>query len=103
MARPALSSEPTRRLLQALLSDLDGWRYGYDLSKETALKSGTLYPLLIRLEARGLLETRWEQAEAGRPPRHMYRLTPNGADAARALLREATAAQLSPRRAPQGA
>ncbi len=37
------------------------WRYGYDLSKETGLKSGTLYPLLIRLSDQGLLEAEWRQ------------------------------------------
>lgn len=71
----------TRSLLAALLSAVggDGWRHGYDLSRETGLKSGTLYPLLIRLTDRGWLETRWEDSpEPGRPPRHLYRLTAEG-------------------------
>jgi PadR family transcriptional regulator PadR len=38
----------------------------------------TLYPILMRLAERKLLETSWEPAEIGRPPRHMYRLTPEG-------------------------
>jgi DNA-binding PadR family transcriptional regulator len=54
------------------------WKYGYDISRSTALKSGTLYPILIRLADRKLLETRWENPEAGKPPRHMYRLTATG-------------------------
>ncbi|WP_236621576.1 PadR family transcriptional regulator [Asticcacaulis benevestitus] len=55
------------------------WRYGYDLSKETGLKSGTLYPLLIRLHDQGLLEAEWRPAaKPGRPPRHAYRLTSAG-------------------------
>ncbi|MFZ0414339.1 MAG: PadR family transcriptional regulator [Candidatus Acidiferrales bacterium] len=63
------------------------WRYGYDLSRETALKSGTLYPILMRLEKRGWLETRWTQAAGvGRPPRHMYRLTSDGLSCARAMM-----------------
>ena len=67
----------TRSLLAALTGD--GWRHGYDLSRETGLKSGTLYPLLIRLTERGWLETRWEDSpEPGRPPRHLYRLTAEG-------------------------
>lgn len=67
----------TRALLTALTGD--GWRHGYDLSRETGLKSGTLYPLLIRLTERGWLETRWEDSpEPGRPPRHLYRLTAEG-------------------------
>jgi len=54
------------------------WKYGYDISKSTGLKSGTLYPILMRLAERKLLETRWETLEAGKPPRHMYKLTVGG-------------------------
>ncbi|MCI0747245.1 MAG: PadR family transcriptional regulator [Verrucomicrobia subdivision 3 bacterium] len=55
------------------------WRYGYDLCQQLDLKPGTLYPILIRLTDRGLLETTWEtNAPPGRPPRHMYRLTAHG-------------------------
>ena len=49
----------------------------------TGLKSGTLYPILMRLKERGWLETRWEVVENGKPPRHMYRLTPDGLELAR--------------------
>jgi PadR family transcriptional regulator, regulatory protein PadR len=60
------------------------WKYGYDISRDTGLKSGTLYPILMRLADRALLETRWEvPEEAGRPPRHMYRLTATGLQLAR--------------------
>ena len=51
------------------------WKYGYDISRNTGLKSGTLYPILMRLAERRLLETSWETAEIGKPPRHRYRLT----------------------------
>ena len=52
------------------------WRHGYDIARETGLKSGTLYPILIRLADRGLLEACWEDEQpAGRPRRHLYRLT----------------------------
>jgi len=55
------------------------WRHGYDLIAQSGLKSGTLYPLLMRLEAAGQLEARWEESPiAGRPPRHVYRLTDAG-------------------------
>ena len=55
------------------------WQYGYELSKETGLNSGTLYPLLIRLSDQGLLESQWQEPERpGKPPRHAYRLTANG-------------------------
>jgi PadR family transcriptional regulator, regulatory protein PadR len=59
------------------------WKYGYDISRSTGLKSGTLYPILMRLADRSLLETAWETTEAGRPPRHMYKLTADGLRVAR--------------------
>ena len=62
------------------------WRYGYDISRTTGLKSGTLYPILMRIADRKLLETCWETNEAGKPPRHMYRLTPKGMRLARERL-----------------
>ena len=55
------------------------WRHGYDVARETGLKSGTLYPILICLADRGLLEACWEDEQpAGRPRRHLYRLTSEG-------------------------
>jgi PadR family transcriptional regulator PadR len=66
------------RVLQALATDPARWRYGYDLATEVHLKSGSLYPILIRLADRELLETSWEPGPPGRPPRHLYRLTPTG-------------------------
>jgi DNA-binding PadR family transcriptional regulator len=80
-------SRQTVRLLEALLSSASSWHYGYDLSRGTGLKSGTLYPILMRLAERGWLEARWESAEPGRPPRHMYRLTGVGVKAAREQMR----------------
>jgi PadR family transcriptional regulator len=63
------------------------WHYGYDLSRITELKSGTLYPILMRLSARGVLESKWQPpAQEGRPPRHMYRLTAAGVSFARDSL-----------------
>ncbi|MEA3031294.1 MAG: PadR family transcriptional regulator, regulatory protein PadR [Sphingomonadales bacterium] len=73
------STRPMRALLAALLAGSEDWRHGYDLSKETQLKSGTLYPLLMRFAERGWVEARWTGAAApGRPPRHIYRLTAEG-------------------------
>ena len=71
-------SPQTLLVLQSLLLQPRDWQYGYDLSRITGLKSGTLYPILMRLAERKLLETRWEMAEPGRPPRHMYRFSPEG-------------------------
>lgn len=76
MSKKPRSSKQTNLLLAVLASDALRWRHGYDLSQETGLKSGTLYPLLMRLSDQGWLEARWTEPEReGRPPRHEYRLT----------------------------
>ncbi|MGH9078096.1 MAG: PadR family transcriptional regulator [Acidimicrobiales bacterium] len=69
----------TLRVMACLGSGPDGWRHGYELLTETGLKSGSLYPMLMRLAERGLLEATWEpDPPLGRPPRHLYRLAPGG-------------------------
>jgi PadR family transcriptional regulator, regulatory protein PadR len=84
MPRKPNTSRQTRALLAVLLERAQAWRHGYDLSKETGLRSGTLYPLLMRLSEQGLLDSRWEEAERpGLPPRHVYRLTAAGLALAR--------------------
>jgi PadR family transcriptional regulator PadR len=66
-------------MLDALMRRPRAWHYGYDLSRVTELKSGTLYPILMRLCDRGFLESKWQPAaKEGRPPRHTYRLTAAG-------------------------
>ena len=72
-------------VLRALAADPARWRYGYDLATEVHLKSGSLYPILVRLADRGLLETSWEASVGSRPPRHLYRLTGDGRDFVAAL------------------
>ncbi|WP_432995380.1 PadR family transcriptional regulator [Dactylosporangium sp. CA-233914] len=69
----------------ALAADPARWRYGYDLATEVHLKSGSLYPILVRLADRGLLETSWEPSVGSRPPRHLYRLTGAGREFVAAL------------------
>ena len=87
MARPPESSPQTLRVFEALLAEPASWQYGYALSRQTGLKSGTLYPLLSRLAQRGVLDARWQPpAQPGRPPRHAYRLTATGERVARARL-----------------
>jgi DNA-binding PadR family transcriptional regulator len=89
-------SPQTLRVLVALAAQPDSWRHGYDLCVELGIKSGSLYPILMRLSDRGFLDSTWESAEAGKPPRHLYRLTPDGvAEAA-----EAAVAAVAPTRAP---
>jgi PadR family transcriptional regulator, regulatory protein PadR len=83
-------SAQTLALLGALEQDPTSWQHGYELAKDTGLKSGTLYPVLIRLADRGLVEACWEEEQpAGRPRRHLYRMTPDGLATARAALDEA--------------
>jgi PadR family transcriptional regulator, regulatory protein PadR len=103
MPHPVRMSQQTIALFRAFFAHPRDWRYGYDLSRETALKSGTLYPLLMRLNKRGWLETRWVEPESpGRPPRHMYRLTSDGLRSAREAV-AAKAAHAPGRRAAYGA
>jgi DNA-binding PadR family transcriptional regulator len=65
--------------LHALAADPSRWRYGYDLCTELGIRAGSMYPILIRLTDRGLLEASWEgQPEPGRPARHLYRLSAAG-------------------------
>jgi PadR family transcriptional regulator, regulatory protein PadR len=71
-------SPQTLQVLDAFLHGPKDWKYGYDISRNTGVKSGTLYPILIRLAERKLLETSWETVEIGKPPRHLYRLTADG-------------------------
>lgn len=74
----ALSAQ-TLSVLAVLCARPQMWRHGYDIARETGLKSGTLYPILIRLADRGWLEASWEDEQpAGRPRRHLYRLTSEG-------------------------
>lgn len=79
-------STQTTVVLVALAEAPSAWRYGYELCQETGLKAGSMYPILIRLADRGLLETTWESdVPAGRPPRHLYRLTDAGLELAAEL------------------
>jgi PadR family transcriptional regulator, regulatory protein PadR len=95
MERHRRPSRHTLALLDALTQRPRAWQYGYDLSRLTSMKSGTLYPILMRLCERGVLESKWQPAaQEGRPPRHMYRLTATGV----VFARDSLAAQPSGRR-----
>ena len=101
MARKPNSSKQTEAMLAALFGAATRWRHGYDLSTETGLKSGTLYPILMRLERLGWLEARWEDEPApGKPRRHLYRLTASGTEEAQAILRSASEPLFVARPAP---
>jgi PadR family transcriptional regulator len=93
-------SAQTRAVLDSLVGDRERWRHGYEISKETGLASGTLYPLLLRLADRGYLESKWEESDApGRPPRHLYRLTSAG----RQYAVDASRTVIAARAVPDGA
>lgn len=84
---------PTQLVLRALLQEPRAERYGYELGEVAGLASGTVHPILARLEGAGWVESRWEDVdstEAGRPARRYYRLTAPGVEAARDGLARAS-------------
>jgi len=86
---PGFSAQ-TLSVLAALCDQPSQWQHGYALAKQTGLKSGTLYPILIRLADRGLVEACWQdEPQPGRPRRHLYRLTAAGLATATAALASA--------------
>lgn len=70
---------PTALVLQALAN---GYHHGFDIMDVTGLASGTVYPILRRVEREGLARSRWERAEIAhreqRPPRRYYEITKAG-------------------------
>jgi len=71
----------TLRVLEVFLENPSDQLSGADVHKRSGVASGTLYPILLRLESAGWFVSRWETidpAEAGRPRRRLYRLTPSG-------------------------
>jgi DNA-binding PadR family transcriptional regulator len=80
---------PTLKLLKLMLEEPAKKRSGAEMSREAKIGSGTLYPLLLRLERVGWLISEWEQIdprEAGRPRKRFYRLSANGYNKAREAL-----------------
>ncbi|MFI5844645.1 PadR family transcriptional regulator [Catenuloplanes sp. NPDC051500] len=84
--KPVRVTAAVSKVLAALLEDPDADRYGLDLMRASGHPSGTLYPILLRLQEAGWVEAHWEEIDpvaAGRPARRYYRLTPDGTVAAR--------------------
>ena len=97
MGSRAEFSPQTVSVLAALCGQPSEWQHGYALARQTGLKSGTLYPILIRLADRGLVEACWQEEPApGRPRRHLYRLTPDGLASAAAAVAAAEQAAAEP-------
>ncbi len=90
-ARTRRPSKQTVAVLLALAQKPSAWRYGYELCQDVGIQAGSMYPILIRLADRGLLETSWEVAgESGRPPRHLYRITGTGRELVAGLAAKPT-------------
>ncbi len=87
MAPPPQMTAQTLKVLALFLEDLAAEWYGFSLVERTGIKSGTLYPILIRLEKARWLDSYVEDVDpavVGRPARRMYALTGKGVSAARA-------------------
>jgi DNA-binding PadR family transcriptional regulator len=90
---------PTALVLQALL---DGHHHGFDIMAATGLPSGTVYPILRRLDAEGCVRARWEKDAVARkeqrPPRRYYELTTGGRTVAHEARERAQAMAAAGRR-----
>ncbi len=89
MAPPIRITTTLVKVLEAFLAEPAAERYGLDIMRATGCPSGTIYPILTRLQSAGWLQAHWEDIDpvaAGRPPRRWYRLTPEGVESARAEL-----------------
>jgi PadR family transcriptional regulator, regulatory protein PadR len=91
----------TQLVLRAMLAEPAAEHYGLQLCEETGLPSGTIYPIVARLEQLGWIVSSWEDPvqhiAEGRPRRRYYRFTDEGA----AQAREALARAYRPRKKPQ--
>ncbi len=91
MAAAPKMTLPMQLVLRSLLAEPSREMYGFEIGAATGLASGTVHPMLAKLEnGFGWLESRWEENLdphlAGRPRRRYYRLTPDGAQRALTAL-----------------
>jgi PadR family transcriptional regulator, regulatory protein PadR len=111
MSSRKVSSGPRMTLtlqlvLRAMLADPEQEMYGLQICQEAGLPSGTIHPILARLEGLRWVESRWEDADPqheGRPRRRYYRFTQDGAERARVALAQATTSTASLRLTPRAA
>jgi PadR family transcriptional regulator PadR len=90
---------PTQLVLRALLAEPSKELYGVEIGAAAGLPSGTVHPILARLETVGWLSSRWEDINPrteGRPARRYYQLTPDGLELAQAALARAYSATARP-------
>jgi DNA-binding PadR family transcriptional regulator len=93
---------PTQLVLRALLSDPDSELYGVEIGTAAGLPSGTVHPILARLEGLGWVTSRWEDIDPsveGRPARRYYTISGDGVEAARNALARAYQSRRVPNRA----
>ncbi|MFJ8534160.1 PadR family transcriptional regulator [Streptomyces sp. NPDC093591] len=92
MAKSPRMTLQTQLVLRTLLETPAKARYGLELSHAAGLPTGTIHPILARLEAAGWLESFWEdqsqieKTDPPRPRRRYYRFTTSGAESARLAL-----------------
>jgi DNA-binding PadR family transcriptional regulator len=88
-------SDQTVAVLAVLANKRGEWLYGLQIAAATGLKSGSLYPILARLNERGFVESQWLEPERpGRPPRHAYRITGLGRTALREVRESVSSIKL---------
>lgn len=86
---------PTQLVLQVLVADPSAELYGLELCRAAGLPSGTIHPILARLEKAGWVISRWEEVDVhreGRPRRRYYRVDPNSVAVVKAALHRAAPA-----------
>ncbi|MEO3872035.1 helix-turn-helix transcriptional regulator [Nonomuraea sp. B12E4] len=85
-------------VLRVFLADPAQCRYGLELCAATTLPSGTIYPILARLERIGWIESHWEEPQAaeGRPRRRYHTMTPDGAERSRDAIARAYTSRRRP-------
>ena len=89
--KPPRITGPMLKVLGELMASPTEGLSGAQITRSTGIASGTLYPILFRLEQAGWLESEWEEdspSEMKRPRRRLYRMTGLGSSNARASFRE---------------
>lgn len=89
MPAPFKLTEQLVRVLDVLLDDPTGDHYGFSVAKAADIKTGTLYPIMTRLEDAGWLTSRWQDDDNTRGPRkRLYKLTLEGLTHANPIVAE---------------
>jgi PadR family transcriptional regulator PadR len=91
---------PVQHVLRVFMDAPEQEFYGLELIDKTDLASGTVYPILARLEREGWVESRWEEAVISerepRPRRRYYRITADGVRSGREAVERTYRARKRP-------